>query len=207
MASSLISFRGTNMFALGKVLLPDRMKAVLPVGPFRALGVRSHGKGTFSRIDDLDAIGSTKTVYRVEPNRFIVNIVFAWEGAAAITSPEDEGCLVSHRFPAFSLNEELLDLEYLRHMIRTKPFWQLLALASPGGAGRNKTLNREDLLRFEIHLPGLAEQRRIAATLTTLDKRIVNLGQYLERLVKQRDALAEELLSGRRRVNVPTPAG
>lgn len=181
------------------------MKAVLPIGPFRALGVRSHGRGTFSRIDDLDAIGSIKTVYRVEPNRFIVNIVFAWEGAAAITSPEDEGCLVSHRFPAFSINEELLDLEYLRHMIRTKPFRQLLALASPGGAGRNKTLNREDLLRFEVHLPGLEEQRRIAATLTTLDRRIGNLGQYLERLVKQRDALATELLSGRRRVNVPAP--
>jgi type I restriction enzyme S subunit len=185
---------------LARVLSPDRPQSVAPTGPFRALGVRSHGKGTFTRVDDLDALASDKSVYRVEPNRFIVNIVFAWEGAVAITSEEDAGALVSHRFPTFSVNEELLDLDYFRHVIRTEGFRQLLALASPGGAGRNKTLNRQVVLRFEICLPPLPEQRRIAAALTTLERRAKSLQSYYLCLLKQRKALASGLLAGCLRV-------
>lgn len=195
-AAKRIRLRGSNMRALKEVLVPDHMQAIEPNGPFRALGVRSHGKGTFQREDDLAINGSTKTVYRVEPNRFVVNIVFAWEGAAAITSEQDAGCLVSHRFPTFLVNQNVLSLEYFRHLIRTKSFRQLLALASPGGAGRNKTLNRDDLLKFDIHVPPYPEQKAVAATLNALDRRLVLFHRYLERLAVQRDALATELLTG-----------
>jgi len=199
-AADGIHLRGHNMRPLKDLLTPDRMQAVEPNGPFRALGVRSHGKGTFQREDDLTANGSTKTVYRVEADRFVVNIVFAWEGAAAITSQDDAGCLVSHRFPTFTINREALSLEYFRHLIRTEPFRQLLALASPGGAGRNKTLNRSDFLKFEIHVPPLPEQTAVEMALGTLDRRITLLDEYLQRLTIQRDALATELLTGRLRV-------
>lgn len=199
-AERRIRLRGKNMLALQEVLIPDHMQAITPNGPFRALGVRSHGKGTFQREDDLAINGSTKTVYRVEANRFVVNIVFAWEGAAAITSEQDAGCLVSHRFPTFRVNEKVLSLEYFRHVIRTESFRQLLALASPGGAGRNKTLNRNDLLKFDIHVPPLPEQMAVAAALNALDRRLELFHRYRERLAVQRDALATELLTGRIRV-------
>ena len=196
-ADRFLHVRGNNMVQLARVLLPDRMEAVAPAGPFRALGVRSHGKGTFIRIDALAAVESGKTVYRIEPNRFIANIVFAWEGAAAITSEADSGCLVSHRFPTFRINKDVLDVEYFRHVIRTEPFRQLLALASPGGAGRNKTLNRTDLLRFEIHVPPVFTQRTAADALNSLDRRILLLNSQIERLVCERDGLATQLLTGR----------
>lgn len=199
-AAKKIHMRGPNMRLLKELLTPDRMQTVEPNGPFRALGVRSHGKGTFQREDDLTANGSTKTVYRVEADRFVVNIVFAWEGAAAITARQDAGCLVSHRFPTFTVNRKALSLEYFRHLIRTEPFRQLLALASPGGAGRNKTLNRNDLLKFEIHVPPLPEQTAVATALGALDRRLTLLDEYLQRLTVQRDALATELLTGRLRV-------
>jgi len=195
-----IHFRGHSMRPLGDLLSLDRMLVVEPDGPFRALGIRSHGKGTFHRIDDLAALGSTKIVYRIEPHRFVVNIVFAWEGAAAITSADDTGCLVSHRFPTFTINEKLLNRDYFRHMIRMKSFRQLLALASPGGAGRNRTLNRRDFLRFEIHVPPLDQQEPIAAALQAVDRHVELLDRYLSCLTVQRNALATELLTGRRRV-------
>ena len=189
------------MHQLSRLLTPERMVAVTPDGPFRALGIRSHGKGTFNRIDALAAVEEFgKTVYRVEPNLFVVNIVFAWEGAAAITSEADAGCLVSHRFPTFRVNEQLLDIEYFRHVIRTKPFQQLLALASPGGAGRNKTLNRTDFLKFEIHVPPLSKQKAVAEALNALDRRILLLDRHIAGLTKQRDALATKLLTGQLRV-------
>jgi len=204
-AARCVRFRGPNMRSLGDFLGPDKMQTVVPNGPFRALGVRSHGKGTFQRIDDLAALGSNKTVYRIEPNRFVVNIVFAWEGAAAITSEKDAGCLASHRFPTFAINEKLLNPDYFRHMIRMKPFHQLLALASPGGAGRNKTLNRSDFLKFAVHVPPMPEQRRAAAALSTLDRRLSLLDRYFEQLTAQRDSLAAALLAGR--LQVPRVVG
>ena len=200
-ADRFLQIRGEAMYRLGRLLTPEKMVAVTPEGPFRALGIRSHGKGTFSRIDALVAVEEFgKAVYRVEPNRFVVNIVFAWEGAAAITSEADAGCLVSHRFPTFRINEQLLDIEYFRHVIRTKPFQQLLALASPGGAGRNKTLNRTDLLKFEIHVPPLSKQKAASEALNSLDRRIFLLDRHIAGLTKQRDALASQLLTGRLRV-------
>ena len=195
-----ISLRGNNMLPLRDLLLADLMEAVAPNGPFRAMGVRSHGKGTFQRDEELAALDSGKTVYRVDPARFVVNIVFAWEGAAAVTTEEDAGCLVSHRFPTFTINREHISAEYFRHLIRTDGFRQLLALASPGGAGRNKTLNRGDLLKFEVHVPPMMDQQAIADTLGALDRRLTLNTRYLDRLVAQRDALATELLTGRLRV-------
>lgn len=85
-------------------------------------------------------------------------------------------------------------------MIRMKQFWQLLALASPGGAGRNKTLNRQDFLRFEIYIPPLVEQRSVAELLSALDRRSKLLARYVNCLVAQRDALASQLLTGNLRV-------
>lgn len=191
-----VRIKGKQMRPLSQLLLPDKMQAVRPNGPFRALSVRSHGKGTFHRIEELAALGMGKIVYRVEPNRFVVNIVFAWEGAAAITSEADAGSLVSHRFPTFRINEKLIDIEYFRHVIRTESFRQLLALASPGGAGRNKTLNRGDLLRFEIQVPYLSTQRAVAETLNGLDRRIALLDCHINKLSKQRDGLATQLMTG-----------
>lgn len=200
LADQNIPFHGPTMRPLEDVLMPDRMVVVDADGPFRALGVRSHGKGTFHRIDDLAALGSEKTLYRIEPGRFVVNIVFAWEGAAAITSGEDAGCLVSHRFPTFTINEKLMLPDYLRHMIRMKRFRHLMILASPGGAGRNKTLNRGDLLAMEVNVPALREQKMAAEALSVVERQYLALERYADRLVKQRDALASELLTGRLRV-------
>lgn len=199
-AAKIIRLRGTRMRPLGELIAPDQMEKVAADGPFRALGVRSHGKGTFQRIDDLVILGSDKTLYRIESGRFIVNIVFAWEGAVAITSVEDAGCFVSHRFPTFTIREQALSADYFSHVIRTDDFRQLLALASPGGAGRNKTLNRQDLLRFEVHVPPLSEQRRFAEILSTLDCQAAKLERYAHCLAVQRQALAAELLTGRLRV-------
>ena len=44
-------------------------------------------------------------MHRVAANKFILNITFAWEHAVAITDKNDEGKLVSHRFPQFSFDK------------------------------------------------------------------------------------------------------
>ena len=49
------------------------------------IGIRSHGKGLFYKESVLGKELGNKRVFWIEPNFFIVNIVFAWERAVAKT--------------------------------------------------------------------------------------------------------------------------
>lgn len=100
-----------------------------------------------------------------------MNIVFAWEHAVAITSEEDAKALVSHRFPQFQFHEDM-DPEYFRYAVLDDRFRRHLWLASPSGAGRNKTLNVGTMLEYEFMLPSKAEQHEIAEVLTSIDSLI-----------------------------------
>lgn len=110
----------------------------------------------------------TAQMHRVAANKFIVNITFGWEHAVAVTDENDAGKLVSHRFPQFSLSDEL-DPQFLKFIILDERFRHHLWLASPGGAGRNRVLNLNQMLQYEIQIPCVAEQRKIAGALINID--------------------------------------
>ena len=63
-----------------------------------------------------------------------------------------------------------VDIDYLISYFLTKRGTDILEVASPGGAGRNKTLGQERFLKSKIVLPPIEEQKKIAAILTTQDR-------------------------------------
>lgn len=110
-------------------------------------------------------------MHRVAPDKFIVNITFGWEHAVAVTDAYDAGKLVSHRFPQFSLSNEL-NPKFLKFIILDEKFRHHLWLASPGGAGRNRVLNINEMLQYEVSLPSVVEQQKISDILINIDKLI-----------------------------------
>lgn len=132
---------------------------------YREVGIRSHGRGIFHKPPVTGADIGQKRVFYIEPGDFVLNIVFAWEGAVAVVSGEESGMIASHRFPTFRPDPHRLDVRYLLQYFRTKPGLELLGRVSPGGAGRNRTLNRAAFLQQLVPLPPLPEQRRIVAKL------------------------------------------
>lgn len=92
---------------LGDFLKQESRPEAKPTEPYWALGIRSHGKGTFQRFVKDPASVDMEELYAVNRDNLIVNITFAWEGAIAFVKPEDERCLVSHRFPTYEVNNEL----------------------------------------------------------------------------------------------------
>ena len=135
------------------------------------MGVRSHAKGTFLTEVEAGKEIEEKELSKVKADCLVVNIVFAWEHAVAITSKEDAKALVSHRFPQFQFHEDM-DPEYFRYAVLDERFHRHLWLASPSGAGRNKTLNVGTMLEYEFTLPSKAEQHKIAEVLAALDSLI-----------------------------------
>lgn len=185
---------------IGRFLTPVKRSVPRPAEPYRALSIRSHGKGTFQRLVDRPDTVDMDTLYSVGSRDLIVNITFAWEGAIALANREDEGCLVSHRFPTFVIDEKAIDRDFLGFAVNNKRFFHQLGIVSPGGAGRNRVLNQQDFLEIEVARPSLDEQRAIARVLLDAQKEIAALEAERAALMKQRDALATELLTGRLRV-------
>lgn len=176
-----------------------------PKEPFKGLGIRSHGKGTFLKPDFEPQKIELDELYQVKADDLIVNITFAWEGAIAIAGSHDEGALVSHRFPTYEFKEDLVTPDYFRHVIVQKWFVEKLSLISPGGAGRNRVMSKKDFGKIEVLLPPIEEQRRIASVLEAADREIEILTKRLELLKLQKKGLMQKLLTGEIRVKVEEP--
>lgn len=158
--------------SMAEVLTPKVREVPKPSENYLALGIRSHMKGTFQKPNsDPTAIEMDK-LYVVKTNDLVVNITFAWEGAIAIAKPEDDGGLVSHRFPTYICKPNQASHRFFEHIIKLKLFKHKLDLISPGGAGRNRVLNKSEFLKLKWHFPSIEEQLKIADFLDTLDKKL-----------------------------------
>lgn len=150
---------------------------------YQEIGVRSHGKGIFHKTADIGETLGDKRVFWVVPNALVLNIVFAWEQAVALTTDREAGFIASHRFPMFIPRENRADTRFARDFfLRPRGKW-LLELASPGGAGRNKTLGQSNFAELPVVWPSQPEQKEIADFLGAVDERI-------KLLQRRRDALA-----------------
>lgn len=119
-------------------------------GQYPELGIRSFGKGTFHK-PSVHGMGvGTKKLYRIEPGDIVFNNVFAWEGAVAVARAEDAGRVGSHRFITCVPLPETVTAMFLRFFFLTKEGIARLGEASPGGAGRNRTLGLQALGKIRV---------------------------------------------------------
>lgn len=184
------------------ILIPISRPVDKPISPFLALGIRSHGKGTFLKPDFDPSKIEMDTLFTVKENDLIVNITFAWEQAIAIAGKKDDGALVSHRFPTFTFNPQSGVVNFFRHYILRPRFKYLLDLISPGGAGRNRVLSKKDFLKLEIKIPSVEEQEAIAAVLQEADKEIQLLKLKTDKLREEKKGLMQQLLTGKKRIKI-----
>ncbi|MFI8714528.1 restriction endonuclease subunit S [Brevibacillus brevis] len=169
---------------------------------YREIGIRSHGKGIFYKESILGESLGDKSVFWVEPECFIVNIVFAWEMAVAKTTNNELGFIASHRFPMYRPVEGKLNIDFITYLFKSSRGKHLLNLASPGGAGRNKTLGQKEFADLEVTVPSnVDEQRVIAEILSTWDKAIDLKEKLIEQKKEQKKGLIQKLLTGKVRLS------
>lgn len=169
--------------------------AVEPDTIYREIGVRSHGKGIFHKEPVTGKSLGNKRVFWIHPRAFVVNIVFGWEQAVALTSAAEEGFIASHRFPMYVPVENKTDLNFLLRFFLRKRGKYLLELASPGGAGRNKTLGQNEFAQLDVTLPSLPEQKKITAFLEAVDGKIAVLSQQHKLLQVYKRGMMQKIFS------------
>lgn len=178
----------------------ERPVEVEPNELYTQIGIRSHGKGFFYKEPVTGEALENKAVFWIEPDCFIVNIVFAWEQAIGKTTQSEVGMVGSHRFPMYRPVNDRVDINYLVYYFLSKRGTNILEAASPGGAGRNKTLGQNRFLKSKIILPSIEEQRKIAAILMTQDKVIELKEKRLTKKKRQKKYFMQQLLTSKKRL-------
>lgn len=119
---------------------------------FVRLGLYNRGRGIFKKpAADEEGMGDS-TFHFVCDRDLILSGQFAWEGAVALATDEEDGCVVSHRYPVYR-GIEGVNTAYLLGLLRS-PFGDfILNDASRGSAGRNRPLNTWRLGKEKIPIP------------------------------------------------------
>ena len=179
---------------LGELVSDNLDPVPTPRNGYRRVGIYCHAKGTFQEDVPAENVLDVDTMYRIHKDNLIVNITFAWEHAVAIVKPEDEGLLVSHRFPEYSFNEGQVSGFY-KYLILRPYFKNQLSLASPGGAGRNRVLNKAQFKKIPVFVPCEEEQQKIADFLSNVDEVIAACTDKVANLEMQKKAVMKKIFS------------
>lgn len=171
------------------------------------LGLRSYGKGTFHKPALLGREVGNKRLFEIKTGDLLLSNVFAWEGAVAIAKPQDNGRFGSHRYITCVVDQTRADTSFIFRFLTTPTGISLLTLASPGGAGRNKTLGLAALEKIVIPLPPLAEQKRITQVLDGVDEKLNSLALKQANCQTLKRGLMQKLLTGEWRVKLDSAAG
>lgn len=149
-----------SRMSLGEVApLVRRLAEIAPFGVYPELGIRSFGKGTFQKPALTGLLVGGKRLFRIDPGDLLFNNVFAWEGAIAVAKPEDEGRFGSHRFITCVPKVGLATSQFLCFYFLTREGLDRIGQASPGGAGRNRTLGLDALAGIKVPVPAIEQQK------------------------------------------------
>jgi len=154
---------------VGDVLRLDRRAvAIDPFAEYEPIGIRSFGKGIFHYPPTLGSDLSKLRYFEVHPGTLVVSNIKAWEGAIAVASDAETGCIASNRFLSYVPIDDQIDVRYAAYFFLSERGLPLVQRASPGSADRNRTLAIERFESLEIPLPEPDEQRRTIKRLEAL---------------------------------------
>lgn len=192
---------GWHMRKLRRLITRVRRPVLVDLeAQYREIGTRSWGKGIFHKEPLRGAQLEDKSVFCVRPGDLILNIVFAWEGAAAVASEREAGMIASHRFPTFRHAADLVDLDYLLMLLQSEQGRALMGLNSPGAAGRNRTIRLSSFLSEEIPIPPPRVQREIVQAFRAQEELLsaaeAKARALVDRLEELRIALVSAAVTG-----------
>ncbi|HAT1810355.1 TPA: restriction endonuclease subunit S, partial [Legionella pneumophila] len=125
-------------------------------------------------------------------------IVFAKVGAALLLNRRrilQQETIIDNNMMA-AIPKKSTDPNFLYQILLLIDFAKLVQ------EGAIPSINQSDLSAFKIHYPDISEQQKIAIVLSTADREIENIKQKLDCLQQEKKALMQQLLTGKRRVQV-----
>lgn len=156
-------------------------------------------RGVISR-DELnrkDSSSKDKSQYkRIAPGDIGYNTMRMWQGVSALSRLEG---IVSPAYTVCVPNEEIDGL-FASYLFKSPAIVHLFRRYSQGMVDDTLSLKFPNFAQIKVTIPSLAEQKRIAATLSTLDQQIDLLRKMVGLFKQQKRGLMQKLLTGEMRV-------
>ncbi len=129
------------------------------------LGLYNRGRGIFKKpAADEEGMGESEFFF-IKEGDLILSGQFSWEGAVALAGADEEGCVVSHRYPVYR-GRPGIHTAYLLGLLRSGYGDFLLNESSRGAAGRNRPLNKWRLGKEKIPIPSERLQKQVEQAIT-----------------------------------------
>jgi len=145
---------------------------------YKRARVQLHGKGIVLR-DEVDGVEvKTKEQQAARTGEFLVAEIDAKVGGFGIVPSELDGAIVSSHYFLFEINEQKCLREWLDWFIRSG---MLEDQVTAQGSTNYSAIRPSHVLKYEIPLPPLTEQRRIVARIEALASRVAE-AQSLRRV-------------------------
>lgn len=176
--------------------VPKKNREVLiqPNTVYRLATVRLYSKGiSLRKVTTGDKIG-VKRLYKVSKGDFVFSKIDARNGAYGFVSNDLDGLLVSHDFPILQLNHRVASEQFVSQLLSKPNVWRFIGIDAIGTTNRQR-VSEEQFLAYEISLPPLAEQTKIAAILTSVDDAITTTQRIIAQTEVVKRGLMQQLLT------------
>lgn len=130
------------------------------------------------------------------------NTMRMWQGVSALSSLEG---IVSPAYTVLVPNEKI-DARFAAYLFKLNSMVFQFYRHSQGMVSDTWSLKFKHFAQIKVTIPSRKEQKRIVEVLATSDRTIEALEGGLGRLQGEKQALMQQLLTGKRRVHLPEPA-
>ena len=127
------------------------------------------------------------------------------EGSIGLQEIYEKG-IVSPIYVVFSVDESKVDNFFLYKVLKTDHYRQVFAAATSASVDRRGSLRWKPFSSIKISLPRLEEQQAISQIIRSAEREAQLLALELRQLKKEKKALMQQLLTGKRRVKIEEEA-
>ncbi len=180
---------------LGDVLVESRER--VPVersASYPVAGVKIAGGGLFWREMLPGSATKYDALYRLHEGQLVYRKLTAWEGPITVVPPDFEGAYVSAEFPTFTFDQSKLLPDFMSVVCQQPSLHNDMKALSSGTAERRNRLTPSDLLKIEISLPPIAEQKRVVRAAAIVDRAVAAHERHAENAFTALDVAREHLL-------------
>lgn len=166
---------------------------------YRLVTVRRGFGGIDLRGESLGKDILVKNYFRVFHRDFLISKRQIAHGACGIVTKFLDGAVVSNEYNVF-VPKPGTDIEMFNLMMQLPHYTRLFYLMSDGVHIEKLLFKTQDWMKRQLAMPPIAEQKKIAAILTTQDKVIELKEKGLAEKQRQKKYLMQQLLTGRKRL-------
>ena len=159
---------------------------------YQRITVKLHGVGITPRDQILGKKIKTKEQKLTKTNQFIVAEIDAKLGAFGIIPKELENSIVSSHYFLFDLDSSKILPDYFDYVIRRGPYTEMIQ-PYVKGTTNYASIRPKHILKLEIPLPVISEQKQILQTINDKKKHLTELEKAKEQAVKDIQGIVDGL--------------